>query len=73
MEMLKQIFPYSFKEKKDVGTLIIHILLYVVIGYAAGFVLGLIPLVGGILGWVVSLYSTVGWVLALLDYLKVLK
>lgn len=72
MDMLKKFFPYSFGAK-DVTALVIKILVYVAGGYLLGFLIGWIPLVGGIVGAVVSLYSTVGWILAILDYLKVLK
>lgn len=72
MDMLKKIFPLSFGAA-DVKALIIKIVIYVVGGYLLGFVAGLIPLLGGIIGWAISIYSTVGWILAILDYLKVLK
>lgn len=72
MDMLKKFFPYSFGAK-DVTALVIKILVYVAGGYLLGFLIGWIPLVGGIVGAIVSLYSTVGWILAILDYLKVLK
>ena len=72
MDFLKKLFPYSFGAA-DVKALVIKILVYVVVGYLAGFVVGLIPLVGGLLGTIISLYTTAGWILAILDYLKVLK
>ena len=72
MDMLKKLFPYSFGAE-DVKTLIIKILVYVLGGTVAVFVLGLIPILGTILGWVVNIYTTVGWILTVLDYLKVLK
>ena len=72
MELLKKVFPYSFGVA-DVKTLVIKILVYVIAGYLLGFVAGLIPLLGGILGTIISLYSTVGWVLVILVYLKVVK
>jgi uncharacterized protein (DUF697 family) len=72
MEMLKKYFPYSFGVK-DLGNLIVKILVYVVVSGVLGFVAGLIPFVGGIIGWVINLYCTAGWVLAILDHLKVLK
>ena len=72
MDFLKKFFPYSFGAA-DVKALVIKILVYVVVGYLAGFVAGLIPFVGGLLGTVIGLYTTAGWILAILDYLKVLK
>lgn len=72
MDFLKKYFPYSFGAA-DVKALIIKIVVYVLVGYLLGFVAGLIPFVGGILGTLVSLYTTAGWILAILDYLKVLK
>ena len=79
MDMLKKYFPYSFgaKELKD---LIIKIIVYVVAGVVIGTVasvIGLIPLIGGILVWIIgtvaNIYTTAGWIVAILDYLKVLK
>ena len=72
MDMLKKLFPYSFGAA-EVKDLVIKILVYVLGGAVVGFVLGLLPIVGGILGWIVNLYTTVGWILTVLDYLKVLK
>jgi len=72
MEMLKKYFPFSFGAA-DVAGLVIKIVVYLVVSAVAGFVLGLIPIVGGILGTIVGIYCTAGWIIALLDYLKVLK
>ncbi len=72
MDMLKKIFPYSFGAA-DVKTLVIKIVVYLIVPGLVGFVLGLIPLLGGILAWLVGIYGTVGLVLTVLDYLKVLK
>lgn len=72
MELLKKVFPYSFGAQ-DIKGLIIKIAVYLVASAVLGWVLGLIPLVGGIAAWVVGVYSTVGWILVILDYLKVLK
>ena len=79
MDMLKKIFPFSFKEKKDVAALIINILLYLVGDIVAGAVIGLlasIPVIGivfSLVGSLVGLYCLVGLVLSCLDYFKVLK
>lgn len=72
MDTLKKLFPYSFGVK-DVKDLVIKVLVYLVGGAIVGFVVGLLPIVGGILGTVVNIYTTVGWVLAILDHFKVLK
>ncbi len=72
MELLKKYFPYSFGAQ-DIKGLVIKIVVLLVVNAVLGWVLGLIPFVGGILGWVVSVYCTISWVLAILDYLKVLK
>ena len=72
MEMLKKFFPYSFGAE-DVKGLVIKVLVYLVASAVLGFILGLIPLLGGLVSGLVGLYCTVGWILAILDYLKVLK
>lgn len=79
METLKKFFPYSFKEKKDVAALVVNIIVYVVIGFAAGVLIGLlssIPIIGiiiGIIGSAIDLYIFIAIVLSVLDYLKILK
>ena len=79
METLKKLFPYSFKEKKDIGALIINILIQFVICAVAGVLIGVcaaLPIIGwiiGILGGIVDVYLVVGIVLSVLDYLKVIK
>ena len=72
MDMLKKLFPYSFGAE-DVKTMLIKILVYVLGGTVAIFVLGLLPIIGNILGWIVNIYTTIGWILVALDYMKVLK
>ena len=49
MDVLKQIFPFSFGAA-DVKALVIKVVIYVVASAVIGFVLGLIPIVGGALG-----------------------
>lgn len=88
MDTLKKIWPYSFKEKKDIAALLINIVIQIVIDIVLGVVIGLlsgipvlglllgIPVLGfifGILGSVVGIYFLVGVVLSVLDYCKVLK
>ena len=78
MDMIKKLFPQAM-QANDVKGLIIAILIYAVVNFVGGFVLGLldaIPLVGfvfGIIGWVLSIYCAVGIVVAILVFLKVVK
>ena len=79
MDMLKKLFPLSFKEKSTVKDLVIAIIFYIAADIACGIVislLGALPLVGWIfnlIGSVLGLYFFVGLVLVVLDYLKVFK
>ncbi len=87
MELLKKLFPFSFKKSEDVANLVISIIIYAVIGLVAGAIIGVspmlvnwIPVVGAILGWVlgiigsiVDLYIVAGIVLKILVYTKVIK
>ncbi len=78
MDTLKKFFPYSFGAK-DVAGLIIKIIVLIVVGAVAGWIISLlssIPVVGVIFSLIcglVDLYVLVSIVLAILDYLKVLK
>ncbi|MBQ8321749.1 MAG: hypothetical protein IJX92_05235 [Clostridia bacterium] len=78
MDMLKKIFPLSFGVK-DLGNLIVKVLIYLVVGIIAGVAIGIlaaipvINLVTGIAGTLVDLYCVAGIVIAILDYLKILK
>ncbi|MBO5754627.1 MAG: hypothetical protein J6R89_01070 [Clostridia bacterium] len=79
MELLKQIFPFSFGKKNDVVALVINILIYVLVDVVFGFVLNLvgkIPVIGlitGIVGWIGEIYLLVGIILSVLDYCKLIK
>ena len=79
METIKKIFPYSFKEKNDIGALIVNILIQFLVGAIAGILIGVlarIPILGIVivlLGGLIDLYVVAGIVLSILDYLKVLK
>ena len=88
MDMLKKIWFYSFKvEKKNISSLVVNIIVWVVAAFIAGIVLwlasaltGWIPLVGGligiivgILGGAVELYSLIGIVLSILVFADILK
>ena len=72
MDTLKKLFPLSFKPKKDLGALIVNILLHILGDAVAGVIIAIIPILG-ILGGLIGLYVTVGIVLSILDYLKILK
>ena len=87
METLKKFFPLSFKRLDSVGSLIVGILLYLVVGIVASALIWLatfltiwIPLVGVLVGWVlgiagalVDIYVLAGIVIQILAYCKVLK
>ena len=78
MSTIKTLFPFSFGAKKDLGALIINIVIYLVVGALAGIAIGILaklPIIGiivGVLGGIVYLYVAVGIVLSILDYLKIL-
>ena len=88
MEILKKFWPYSFKvEKKNVSSLVVNLIVWVVGAFIAGIILwlataltGWIPVIGaligiivGIIGSVIELYSLIGIVLAILVFVDVLK
>ena len=83
MKMLKEIWFYSFKvEKKNVSSLVVNLIVWVVAAFIAGIVLWLatsltswIPIIGwligvivGIAGGAVELYSLIGIVLSILVF-----
>ena len=78
MDKVKQFFPISVKGT-DVKSLIVAIIIYLVVGFVGGLIIGLlgaIPLVGwlfSIIGWLLDIYCLVGIVLAVLYFLGVLK
>lgn len=79
MDLLKKLFPISFKYVGDVAKLIIGILIYIVGDIIAGVVIGLlasIPVIGiifSLIGSLVGLYCLAGIVIQLLVFFKVLK
>lgn len=87
MDMLKKLFPLSFKENAEVKDLVISIVVYVaamvvagLIFFLVGSLLGWIPLIGlllgivmKVIGVVIEIYCVGGIVLAILDYCKLLK
>lgn len=79
MDMLKKVFPISFKYADTVANLIIGILIYLVGGAVAGAVIGwlsAIPLIGlvfSLVGSVLGIYCLAGIVIEVLLFVKVLK
>lgn len=88
MELVKKIWFYSFKvEKKNVSSLVVNLIVWIIAAFLAGIVLWLataitawIPVVGalvgtilGIVGGVIELYSLIGIVLSILVFADVLK
>ena len=79
MDLLKKLFPLSFKYADTVTNLVIGILIYVVAGAVVGMILGwlsLIPILGLIFSLVSTLlgiYCLAGIVIEVLVFTKVLK
>lgn len=78
MDAVKKYFPQAFSAK-DVKSLIIALVIYAVIAFVGGLVLGLlgiIPIIGfiaSVIGWVLRIYCAVGIILAILVFLKVIQ
>ncbi len=79
MDALKKIFPLSFKYTKDVASLIIGILIYIVVSVVGGILIGIVGLIP-VIGWLVAavggllgLYCFAGIVIQILVFCKVLK
>lgn len=78
MDMLKKYFPHAFKAN-DVKSFIIALIIYAVIAFVGGLILGLlaaIPILGiifSIIGWLLEIYITVGVILSILVFVKVIK
>lgn len=84
--MLSKLFPLSYKSN-SVGSLIIYIVIYLLLGVILSAVSGVvisivgpIPLIGSLVKWalgivaaVIDLYSLIGIILAVLVFLKVIK
>jgi hypothetical protein len=87
MDILKKLFPLSWKYANDVANVVVGAILYVVAGIIAGAVIwlagaitGWIPLLGALIGWVLGIigslfevYVIAGIVVLILVYLKVIK
>ena len=78
MGFIKSLFPQAM-QAKDLKGLLIAILIYVIVNFVGGFVLGLlskIPLLGfvfGLVGWVLSIYCAVGIIVAILVFFNIVK
>ena len=78
MGFIKSLFPQAM-QAKDLKGLLIAILIYVIVNFVGGFVLGLlskIPLLGfvfGLVGWVLYAYCGVGVIVAILVFFKIVK
>lgn len=79
MDLLKKLFPLSFKYVGSVANLVIGILIYLVGDVVAGAIIGLLaklPVLGfifSLVGSLVGLYCLAGIVILVLVYCKVLK
>lgn len=78
MDLLKKIFPFSFKATELVA-FIVSLVIYVIVDVLCGLVIGLLaklPIIGFVfaaLGSLVGLYALVGIVLSILVFVKVMK
>lgn len=78
MNLLKKLFPFSFKAT-ELSSLLAAVIVCVLVDVVCGWVISIVaklPLVGwifSILGAVIGLYAFVGIVVALLVFFKVLK
>ena len=84
MDLLKKIFPLSWKYAEDQHSFIVGIIAYLIAGFVFGLIAGLantilgwIPLIGkllslalGLVGGVIGAYALVGLILLILVYFK---
>ena len=79
MDILKKFWPTAFKsdEKNNFITAIVVYAIILVVGVVSSLLLGLIPVVGGLLAWLVGtvldFYGTAGIVFSILKFVKVFK
>lgn len=78
MDRLRKIFPHAFKATA-IGTFIVCLLAYGIIGFIAEIIFGLlsklliIGFVFSIIGFVVGIYVTMGVVLTIINFIKSIK
>ena len=79
MDILKLLFPFSFRYKKDITQLFLNILTYLAAGLVAAILISLtakvavLGMIVGLIGGLVDLYILAGIVVCVLDYLKILR
>lgn len=79
MNMLKKLFPLSFKVKRGVLNLLINLVIQAVVALLIGALIGIlasVPVIGvvfAILGSLVDVYLVAGIVIALLYFFDVIK
>ena len=80
MDQLKKFFPFSFKKKPTVSSLVITVILHAVASIVVAVVLGLlgwllepVAFLFSLLATLVDLYITAGIVFTFLHYFKVFK
>ena len=79
MDILKKLFPVSFRFSDSVANLVIGILIYLVGGAIAGSVIGflsgiaVIGIVFALVGSVLGIYCLAGIVIEVLVFLDILK
>ena len=80
MDFLKKFWPTPFKiEEKNIVSLLIQLLIFIVICAVVGWLIGLlarIPILGvifGLLGSLMEIYGAVGIVLCILKFLGLVK
>lgn len=87
MDLIKKAWPYAFKVERNVSSLVVNLIMWVVASVCAGLVLWLasaltswIPVLGALIGIIVSLlgsllelYCVIGLVLTVLVFLDILK
>ena len=78
MGLLKSLFPQAM-QARDLKGLLIAVLIYIIVNFVGGFVLGIIdglPLIGfvfGVIGWALGIYCAVGIIVAVLVFLNIVK
>lgn len=83
MDILKKLFPFSFKST-ETNSFVIALIIYVVIAVVGGIIIGVVgsilgsilSILGtlvGLVGGIVDLYALIGIVLSILVFTKVLK
>lgn len=78
MNTVKKFFPHALKADNVTG-LVVAILIYALVNFICGFVLGIfshLPLIGFVasfLGWALGIYCAVGVILSVLIFLHIIK